>query len=398
MRRDPRAGGSGRRRARGGGRRGRGRRRRGRGRPWPGELNAAELKLGAKALQSEPCEAYRAAWGAYRAACADFHARDALTLLDALLDRFGAAYDQAKAERSAVDFDDLELRAQRLLGDAKTRERWSERFELIMIDEFQDTNAVQLGILTALERDNLFAVGDEFQSIYRFRHADVSIFRDRATQLPADQVRWLAVNFRSKEELLDVLNAAFAPELGPRFSPLQAGRQEIPMDKHGALRLFPIDPPAGPPHVELLVTATQGWDERSEELGLAQGGDQPWRRAEARLLADRLRTELTNGRRAGDMVVLVRATSSLRLLEEALEEQGLPTYVVGGRGYWSQEQVRDGLAWLRVLANPQDEEALLTVLSSPFHGAGTDELVLLTQQPGASGTPSRPPTPRSRSC
>ena len=81
--------------------------------PWPGELNAAELKLGAKALQSEPCEAYRAAWGAYRAACADFHARDALTLLDALLDRFGAAYDAAKAERAAVDFDDLELRARR---------------------------------------------------------------------------------------------------------------------------------------------------------------------------------------------------------------------------------------------------------------------------------------------
>ena len=58
--------------------------------------------------------------------------------------------------------------------------------------------------------------------------------------------------------------------------------------------------------------------------------------------------------------MLVRATASLRLLEEALEEQGLPTYVVGGRGYWSQEQVRDGLAWLRVLANPHDEEALLS--------------------------------------
>ena len=67
--------------------------------------------------------------------------------------------------------------------------------------------------------------------------------------------------------------------------------------------------------------------------------------------------------------MLVRATASLRLFEEALEEQGLPTYVVGGRGYWSQEQVRDGLAWLRVLANPHDEDALLTVLASPFGGA-----------------------------
>ena len=83
--------------------------------------------------------------------------------------------------------------------------------------------------------------------------------------------------------------------------------------------------------------------------------------------------------------MLVRATSSLRLLEEALEEQGLPTYVVGGRGYWSQEQVRDGLAWLRVLANPHDEEALLIVLSSPFCGADTDALVLLRRAGPGTG-------------
>ena len=78
--------------------------------------------------------------------------------------------------------------------------------------------------------------------------------------------------------------------------------------------------------------------------------------------------------------MLVRATATLRLFEEALEEQGLPTYVVGGRGYWSQEQVRDGLAWLRVLANPHDEDALLNVLASPFHGASTDELILLAEE------------------
>ena len=77
--------------------------------------------------------------------------------------------------------------------------------------------------------------------------------------------------------------------------------------------------------------------------------------------------------------MLVRATASLRLLEQALEEQGLPTYVVGGRGYWSQEQVRDGIAYLSALANPLDEQALLAVLASPFCGVGTDALVLLTQ-------------------
>ena len=344
--------------------------------PWPGELNAADLKGGAKALTSDACEAYRATWAAYRTACAEYHAHSALDLIDGLLNRYGAIFEQAKLERAAVDFEDLELRARDLLEDAPTRERWAERFQLLMIDEFQDTNAVQLEILEHLERDNLFAVGDEFQSIYRFRHADVGIFRKRAQGV----VRRLNVNFRSREELLDVLNTAFSPVFGERFAPLRAGRKEpVPIDDDGALRLFSLDPPAEPP-VELHITDTTGWDEFEPRLGLQGGGDQPWRRAEARNLAHRLRRETESGRRAGDIVVLVRATSSLRLLEEALEEQGLPTYVVGGRGYWSQEQVRDGLAWLRVLANPHDEEALLTVLSSPFHGADTDELVLLAAE------------------
>ncbi|MBE2318459.1 UvrD-helicase domain-containing protein [Solirubrobacter sp. CPCC 204708] len=350
--------------------------------PWPGELNVAELKGGARALQSDACEAYREVWAEYRGACAEYHAHTALTLIDSLLDRYGRTFEQAKLERAAVDFEDLELRARDLLEDAPTRERWAERFRLIMIDEFQDTNAVQLEILEHLERDNLFAVGDEFQSIYRFRHADVGIFRRRAQGV----VRRLNVNFRSKEELLDVLNTAFAPEFGERFAPLRAGRKEpAPMDDDGALRLFSLDPPTDPP-VELLITDTNGWDELEPRLGLAGGGDQPWRRAEARAIAHRLRTEVEGGRRAGDIVVLVRATSSLRLLEEALEEQGLPTYVVGGRGYWSQEQVRDGLAWLRVLANPHDEEALLTVLSSPFCDADSDALVLLAEDGRARGS------------
>ena len=86
-------------------------------------------------------------------------------------------------------------------------------------------------------------------------------------------------------------------------------------------------------------------------------------------------------------VRLVRATSSLRLYEQALEEQGLPTYVVGGRGYWSQEQVRDGLAYLGALANPRDELAFYGALASPFCGAGSDALVLLAQagREGARG-------------
>ena len=348
--------------------------------PWPGDLDAAKLVSGAKALEHDACADYREAWEAYRSACADHHARAALILLDDLIDRFGTAFDAAKAARAAVDFSDLELRVRDLLVDPVARAAWAERFELIMVDEFQDTNRLQLDVLEALERDNLFAVGDELQSIYRFRHADVTIFRERRARLGEARVRRLSRNFRSREELLDVLNGAFTAELGAAFSPLVAGGV-IPAD--GPLRLFDPDPVVADPAVELLITDTRGWDEA--DLGLTGFATQPWRRAEARLVAHRLRAEVDDGRRPGDIVVLVRATASLRLLEQALEEQGLPTYVVGGRGYWSQEQVRDGIAYLSALANPLDEEALLAVLASPFCGAGTDTLVLLTQAGRESG-------------
>jgi ATP-dependent exoDNAse (exonuclease V) beta subunit len=362
--------------------------------PWPGTLDPARLPGGAKALDEPACIAYREAWEAYRSACADHHAREALVLLDDLLDRFGAEYEAAKAARAGVDFSDLELRVRDLLADDGARRSWAERFALIMIDEFQDTNRLQLDVLEALERDNLFAVGDELQSIYGFRHADVNIFRERRARLPAASVRRLTHNFRSAAPLLDVLNGAFASELGPAFTPLVAGRPRSRSAAASAddvpLRLFDPDgeaPAAGEPLVELLLTDTRGWDEPEleRELGLAGGGSQPWRRAEARLVAHRLRAEVDGGRRPGDVVVLVRATGSLRLLEQALEEQGLPTYVVGGRGYWSQEQVRDGIAYLSVLANPQDEEALLAVLASPFCGVRTDALVLLAQAGRESG-------------
>ena len=92
-----------------------------------------------------------------------------------------------------------------------------------MVDEFQDTNRLQLDVLQTLERDNLFAVGDEFQSIYGFRHADVTIFRERRAALGEGRVRPLTANFRSREELLDVLNGAFAPQWSERFAPLLAG-------------------------------------------------------------------------------------------------------------------------------------------------------------------------------
>ena len=371
--------------------------------PWPSELDPGKVGGNAKALQEPACEEYKAVWAEVRQACADHHARGHVVLLDGLLDAYGTAYAQAKRDRAAVDFEDLQLAVRDLLaGDDDLRARWSERFALLMVDEFQDTNRLQLDVLERLERDNLFAVGDEFQSIYGFRHADVTIFRERGEALGEDRIRRLRANFRSRRELLDVLNGAFSVELGGGFEPLVAGRREptAPPDPGAALRLFDPDAPgavagAGGPLVEVLITDTctstekddpqASWSVHEERLGLALPDTQPPRRAEARLVAQRLRAEIDRGRRPGDVVVLVRATASLRLFEQALEEEGVPTYVVGGRGYWSAEQVRDGLAYLAALANPLDEAALYAVLASPFAGVSSDGLVLVAEAGRAHG-------------
>ena len=141
---------------------------------------------GAGALRTDAADRYRDALAAAVKACADARAFGAVALLDELLAAYGNAYAELKRRRSAVDFDDLELLARDLLADhAGLRNQWAGRFELVMVDEFQDTNPRQLAILRALERGNLFTVGDELQSIYAFRDADVSLFRARRAELAA---------------------------------------------------------------------------------------------------------------------------------------------------------------------------------------------------------------------
>ena len=103
----------------------------------------------------------------------------------------------------------------------------------------------------------------------------------------------------------------------------------------------------------------------------------PWRVAEARTLADRVAELVAAGHAPGEIVVLMRATTDMRVYERALERRGLPTYVIGGRGYWSHPQVVDLVAYLRALANPRDEESLYGVLASPLVGVSLDALVVL---------------------
>jgi ATP-dependent helicase/nuclease subunit A len=318
----------------------------------------------------------------------DADAARACALLDELLERFGLAYAHLKSERAAVDFDDLELLAGELLTRRDgVRVAWSERFELLMVDEFQDTNPRQLAILRALDRGNLFTVGDELQSIYGFRHADVSLFRARHSELQelGGSIR-LTRNFRSRESLLDVVNAVFAGRF-PGYTPLVAGRRDdAPMELGLGIEVQPVAGPAPAsvletePEIELLLTDVRGWEEREDlatpiAAGLAH--TQLWRQAEARLLAQRV-AELVHERRArpGEVVVLLRAAGDLEVFERALQLQGLRTLAAVG-AFWGHQQIGDLLSYLRALANPLDELALYSVLASPLGGCSRDCLALL---------------------
>jgi ATP-dependent helicase/nuclease subunit A len=312
----------------------------------------------------------------------------ACALLDELLQRFGLAYERLKRERAAVDFDDLELLVGELLThSAGVRSAWSDRFELLMVDEFQDTNPRQLAILEALDRGNLFTVGDELQSIYGFRHADVSLFRARHAELEelGGSMR-LTRNFRSREALLDVVNAVFAERFSS-YTPLVAGRgDDAPLElglmlaaEQGAESVAERGA-AVEPEVELLLTDVRGWDEREDLAGPIASGlphAQLWRQAEARLLAQRVAELVSEGRaRPGEVMVLLRAAGDLEVFERALQLQGLRTLAAVG-AFWGHQQIGDLLSYLRALANPLDERALYAALASPLAGCSRDCLALL---------------------
>jgi ATP-dependent helicase/nuclease subunit A len=327
---------------------------------WPAELYRFELPRNGGALSTDACAAYAAALTALRERAAARAAGPIRDLLDGLLQDFAARYAAGKARLSGVDFEDLELLTRRLWEtEPALRERYRERFGAIMVDELQDTNRVQLELIEAIAADNLFTVGDAQQSIYGFRHADVELFRRRGRRLAERGAReTLRTNFRTRPEIIDVLNPAFAEAMGEEFTPLRAGRPPAGAEDPGA-------------RVELLI-ADKGadWD--------LEGMASPWRLAEARALADRVAEIVGDGVAPGRIVVLMRASTDMRAYERALERRGLPTYVIGGRGYWAHPQVVDMVAYLQALANPRDEEALFGVLASPLVGLSIDGLVLLS--------------------
>jgi ATP-dependent exoDNAse (exonuclease V) beta subunit len=290
-----------------------------------------------------------------RAALEELAATDR-DLLQELLERFADEYAAAKRRESAVDFEDLQLAARDLLQrDQGVREEMQLRFRLVMVDEFQDTNQLQcdlIDLVTHPELTEVFTVGDEFQSIYGFRHADVEVFRRRRRE--SESLLTLRSNYRSRPQVLAAVNHLFAGAFGEEFQPLAASAEFA-------------DPVFGHP-VELLVTDKASYRDTGEH----------WRIGEARAIARRVRELVDSGEAvAGEIVVLFAAGTDAERYEEELRRAGLPTYRATGRGYFGQQQVSDLLAYLRLLHNRYDDMALATVLASPLVGISNDALVLL---------------------
>ena len=244
----------------------------------------------------------------------------------------------------------------------------------MLVDEFQDTNPLQNELLELLGRDNLFRVGDENQSIYRFRHADVACSASTAERAEADgRAESITVNFRSRGEVLDAIDLAFERTWGERFEPLR----EAPGAREPA------------PRRRRAWTCSWWTGRRAAGTTCSEREPDPFgepMRARTAVAGRRGAAAGEAGRRAHARgPVVATATWSccsaqrprMGLFERALDERGIPAHVVGGRGYWGQQQVMDLRHWLAALANPLDELSVYSVLASPLEGLSLDGVALI---------------------
>lgn len=285
--------------------------------------------------------------------------------LVALTATFGEQYAGAKAQRSRLDFDDLQLLAVRLLeGSQRLAEEYRELFRLVMIDEFQDTNEVQTALIDLLSDGTACTVGDERQSIYGFRYADVGVYRAHRERMLAEGAACaeLTHNFRSHPQVLAFVNGLFARErlFGPDFLRLEHGRVESPP--------APGLPYEGP-RAELIAV----------QCGRRTSAARP---LEADAIAARLRGLVDDGVSPGDIVVLLRAMTHVGTYDAALRRHGLETAIVSGGSFFDRPEVEAVRAVLRAAANPLDDEAVAAVLASGIGRLSDDALMRLR---GAAG-------------
>ena len=326
----------------------------------------------------------------------DLDRRSAQVVLPALLrvfDRALTGYTSAKQARRALDFDDLEAMALKLLQEhPDVRAYWQGRVRALLVDEFQDTNGRQRDLLKALNGDagKLFIVGDGKQSIYRFRGADVGVFREERQAIAGRGLALeLATTYRAHAALVASLNTLLWPVLGDQEDP---GRPYV--EPFAALQHHRTAPAAGlePPYTEL-------------HLAVGSKSDGALDRA-ARILAARFADLVAGGDVAvedrdeesgqpvdrplnyGDIAILCRASSSFAAYEDALELAGIAYLTISGRGFYDRPEVRDLLNALQALADPTDDLALAGLLRSPVCGLSDMALTRLRQAQRTTQTAS----------
>jgi DNA helicase-2/ATP-dependent DNA helicase PcrA len=242
---------------------------------------------------------------------------------------------QAACERGGlVDFAELLLRAHELLRDRPDiLHHYRERFQHILVDEFQDTNTIQYAWLRLLagERGNLFVVGDDDQSIYGWRGAKVENIRDFQKDYPRAPLLRLEQNYRSTSRILEAANAVISN------NPTRLGKNLWTEGDEGE----PIS----------LYAAFNEVDE-------------------ARFVVERIRGYMEQGRRRTEMAILYRSNAQSRQFEEALIQTQIPYRVYGGLRFFERAEIKDALAYLRMIANPEDDASFERAVNMPPRGIG----------------------------
>ncbi len=260
-----------------------------------------------------------------------------------------AGYEKGLVRCRALDFDDLILRTVHLLEqDEGVRGRYAERFRHVLVDEFQDTNPLQLVLIKALQswHGNVFAVGDDDQSIYSWRGARIENMLGFDEFFPGAVTCRLEQNYRSTGIILDAANAVIANNRRRK------GKN--------------------------LWTAGDRGEQLVEEEFL-DGED------EAARLVDIVRSELARGLTRADVTVLYRTNAQSRVLEDALRRAHLPYQIVGSLQFYERKEVRDVLAYLKFIANPADEISLQRIINVPKRQLGDTTVARLLELASGAG-------------
>ena len=346
----------------------------------------------------------------------DLYARRYAQELIKVVERIERRLNEEKRRRSALDFDDLQVRTMRLLEERpEVLRRTSGRYRFFLVDEFQDTNGLQRDLMAKLAlggsvdfslresginhrrlkstvpRANLFIVGDRKQSIYGFRGADVDVFREMTTRIEARNGLpvSLNLNFRSQLPLIRFFNFLFDRVFERDLALASDELNELGYVEHEA-SVAARDDEDPPPLVELLIDLRPDNNEDdpwSEEPPRARDAEQLAARVISMVASESISAgeQGTRELRYRDIALLFRAMTEVHIYESAFRRAGIPYVTVQGKGFYAREEITDFIQLLRFLDNKTDEVALAAVLRSPICGLSDDTLLALRCAPLRAG-------------